>query len=208
MTRRELDPLELGEGNTYPWLTSLVLPRPIAWVGSTSADGVDNLAPHSFFTVASKEPPVLQFTSVGHKDTLRNVEATGEFTVSLATYELRETINATATDFPAGISEFDACGVEREASVVVRPPRVAASPAVFECVLEGTRSFGQSTVVFGRVVHFAVDESVIVDGRPRVGALRPVSRLGGAEWGTVGEVFRLRRVPYVEPTETRGEPDA
>ena len=57
-------------------------------------------------------------------------------------------------------------------------------------------------------MHLAVDESVIVDGRPRVEALRPVSRLGGAEWGTVGEVFRLRRVPYVEPTETRGEPDA
>ena len=93
--------------------------------------------------------------------------------MSLATYELRETVNATATDFPEGISEFDACGVEREASVVVRPPRVAASPAVFECVLEGTRSFGQSTVVFGRVVHLAVDESVIVDGRPRVDAFGP-----------------------------------
>lgn len=202
MTRRELDPAELGEGNTYPWLTSLVLPRPIAWVASTSPEGVDNLAPHSFFTVSSKEPPVLQFTSVGHKDTLRNVQALGEFTVSLATYALREVVNATATDFPPGVSEFDACGVLREPSAVVRPPRVAASPAVFECALDGTRSFGGSTVVFGRVVHFAVDEAVIRDGRPRVDALQPVSRLGGAEWSAIGEVFRLRRVPYAERVQT------
>jgi flavin reductase (DIM6/NTAB) family NADH-FMN oxidoreductase RutF len=201
VTRRELDPVELGPGKTYPWLTSLVLPRPIAWVGSTSPEGVDNLAPHSFFTVASSEPPILQFTSVGHKDTLRNVEATGEFTVSLATYELREQINATGTDFPAGTSEFDACGVERAASVVVRPPRVAASPAAFECVLEGTRSFGHCTVVFGRVVHLSVDESVIREGRPRVEEIHPVARLGGAEWAAIGDVFRLRRVPYAERTE-------
>ena len=202
MTRRELDPVELGPGKTYPWLTSLVLPRPIAWVASTSPAGVDNLAPHSFFTVSSSEPPVLQFTSVGHKDTLRNVEATGEFTVSLATYELRELVNATATDFPAGISEFDACGVERAPSVVVRPPRVAASPAAFECVLEGTRSFGDCTVVFGRVVHLSVEESVIREGRPRVEEIQPVARLGGAEWSALGEIFRLRRVPYAERVKT------
>lgn len=205
MIRRELNPIELGVGKTYPWLTSLVLPRPIAWVASTSPDGIDNLAPHSFFTVASAEPPVLQFTSVGTKDTLRNVQAMGEFTISLVTYDLRDQVNATATDYPPGVSEFDVCAVLREPSAVVRPPRVAASPAVFECVLDGTRSFGASTVVFGRVVHLAVDESVIVDGRPRAEAWRPVSRMGGAEWGTIGEVFRLRRVPYVEPIEGEGD---
>ena len=142
---------------------------------------------------------------MGTKDALRNVLAMGEFTISLVTYALREQVNATATDFPSGLSEFDVCGVAREPSVVVRPPRVAAAPAVFECVLDGTRSFGASTVVFGRVVHLAVEESVIVDGRPRAEAWGPVSRMGGAEWGTIGEVFRLRRVPYVEPTEVKGD---
>jgi flavin reductase (DIM6/NTAB) family NADH-FMN oxidoreductase RutF len=198
-----MDVADLGPGNTYPWLTSLVLPRPIAWVASRSADGVDNLAPHSFFTVASSEPPVLQFTSVGHKDSLRNVLDTGEFTVSLATYALRLQVNATATDFPAGVSEFDACGVERAPSMRVAPPRVAASPVAFECVLAGTYDLGTCAVVFGRVVHLSVDEDVIRDGRARVELLQPVSRLGGAEWAGVGEVFRLRRVPYRELVKQR-----
>jgi flavin reductase (DIM6/NTAB) family NADH-FMN oxidoreductase RutF len=196
-----MDVADLGPGGTYPWLTSLVLPRPIAWVGTRSADGVDNLAPHSFFTVSNREPPVIQFTSVGAKDSLRNVQASGEFTVSLATYELREKVNATATDFPPGISEFDACGVERAPSVRVRPPRVAASPAAFECVLAGTQVFGDCTVVFGRVVHLSVEESVIREGRPRVELIHPVARLGGAEWSAIGEVLRLRRVPWAEVRE-------
>ena len=91
--------------------------------------------------------------------------------------------------------------------MVVRPPRVAASPAAFECVLEDTKSFGHSTVVFGRVVHLSVDEAVIRDGRPRVEDLQPVARLGGAEWTPIGEVFRLRRVPYTERADTE-ETDA
>ena len=193
-----MDVVDLGPGKTYPWLTSLVLPRPIAWVASRSADGLDNLAPHSFFTVASDEPPVVQFTSIGHKDSLRNVQETGEFTISLVTYELRLQANATGTNFPADISEFDACGIERAPSMRVTPPRVAASPVAFECVLAGTHDFGHCTVVFGRVVHLSVDEDVIRDGRPRVELLHPVSRLGGAEWAPVGDVFRLRRLPYAE----------
>lgn len=198
MSRLELDPATLGPRSVYPWLTSLVLPRPIAWVSTRSASGVDNLAPHSFFTVASDEPPVLQFTSVGSKDSLRNVVETGEFVINLVPYALREVANATGTDYPPGMSEFDVVGVAREASAVVRPWRVADSPAAFECVLADTRSFGRCTVVFGRVVHIAVDERVVVDGRARVELIDPVARLGGAEWSRLGEVFRLRRVPYAE----------
>jgi flavin reductase (DIM6/NTAB) family NADH-FMN oxidoreductase RutF len=202
MTRLELDPEVIGPAAMYGWLTSLVVPRPIAWVSTTSAAGVDNLAPHSFFTVSSQDPPVLQFTSIGHKDSLRNARETGEFVVNLATAQLADVINATATDYPPEIGEFDALGVAREPSVVVRPPRVAGSPAAFECVVEGFRSFGDqmrsSTVVFGRVVHVAVDEAVIRDGRARVELLQPVARLGGAEWATVGEVSRRRRVPYAD----------
>jgi flavin reductase (DIM6/NTAB) family NADH-FMN oxidoreductase RutF len=198
MARLELDTASLGPRGAYPWFTSLVLPRPIAWVSTLSAAGVDNLAPHSFFTVASDEPPVVQFTSMGPKDSLRNVLETGEFVVNLVPYALREVANLTATEYPPDISEFDAVGVEREPSVAVRPFRVAGSPAVLECVLEDTRTFGRATVVFGRVVHIAVAEYAVVDGRPRVDLLDPVARLGGAEWCRVGEVFRLRRVPYSE----------
>jgi flavin reductase (DIM6/NTAB) family NADH-FMN oxidoreductase RutF len=198
VARLELDTSTLGPNGTYPWLTSLVLPRPIAWVSTRSASGGDNLAPHSFFTVASAEPPIVQFTSVGPKDSLRNVLQTGEFVVNLVPYVLRETANRTATEYPPDASEFDLVGVRREPSVAVRPWRVADSPAALECVLEDTRSFGHSTVVFGRVVHIAVDEAAVTDGRPRVDLLDLVARLGGAEWCRVGEVFRLRRIPYAE----------
>jgi flavin reductase (DIM6/NTAB) family NADH-FMN oxidoreductase RutF len=198
VTRLEVDTASLGPRGTYPWLTSLVLPRPIAWVSTRSASGVDNLAPHSFFTVASDEPPIVQFTSIGTKDSLRNVRETGEFVVNLVSYALRDVANLTATDYPPDVSEFDEVGVAREASLTVRPWRVAASPAILECVLEDTRSFGASTVVFGRVQHLAVEESAVVDGRARVERLDPVARLGGAEWCRVGEVMRIRRVPYVQ----------
>jgi flavin reductase (DIM6/NTAB) family NADH-FMN oxidoreductase RutF len=92
MERRDYDPDELGIA-LYPLLNSVVVPRPIAWVSTRSADGVDNLAPHSFFTVSSVSPPVVQFTSVGAKDSLRNAEATGEFVVCMATEELADQVN-------------------------------------------------------------------------------------------------------------------
>lgn len=195
MPRLEVD-LDSSDRSGYAWITSLVLPRPIAWVSSRSAAGVDNLAPHSFFTVASEDPPVVSFTSVGRKDTLRNIEQTREFVVNLTTEALQAEVNASATDYPPEIGEFDALGLEREPSAAVRPPRVARSPAALECVLAGFHPFGRSTVVFGRVVHLAVDEAMIRDGRPRADLLRPLARLGGAEWTTIGTVSRLRRPRY------------
>ena len=200
--RRDYDPEQLG-GDVYALLNSVVVPRPIAWVSTRSADGVDNLAPHSFFTISSVLPPVVQFTSVGAKDSLRNAVATGEFVVSLCPEELVEQVNATATDFPADVSEFDAVGLEREASRVVAPPRVAASPVAIECRLLGVKAFGSgdgggSTVVFGQVVWIAVDERVLRDERPEITLLRPLARLGAQEWSTIGEVTSRRRVPYAE----------
>lgn len=197
MARQEIDVAALGRA-VYGVLTSVVVPRPIAWVSTRSAAGVDNLAPHSFFTIAGVEPPVVQFTSVGAKDSLRNALETGEFVVSLCTEALAEAVNASATDYPPDVSEFDAAGVTREPSRVVAPPRVAESPVALECRVVGTRAFGDCTVVFGEVVHVAVDEAVLRDGRPAVDLLRPVARLGADEWGAVGTVSRRRRVPYAE----------
>ncbi|MCW2679435.1 MAG: flavin reductase [Frankiales bacterium] len=196
--RRDYDPAELG-GGIYPLLNSVVVPRPIAWVSTRSADGVDNLAPHSFFTISSVTPPVVQFTSVGAKDSLRNAVATGEFVVCLSPEQLVEQVNATATDFPPHVSEFDAVGLEREPSRLVAPPRVAASPVAIECRLAGTRDFGGgSTVVFGEVVWVAVDERVLREDRPAIDLLKPMARLGANEWSTIGEVSDRRRVPYAE----------
>ncbi|WP_432064265.1 flavin reductase family protein [Streptomyces sp. C10-9-1] len=196
--RIDLDPAACGRDTFYRLLTATVVPRPIAWISTTSPDGTDNLAPHSFFTIACVAPPIVQFTSVGRKDSLNNVEETGEFVVNLAPEALVEQVNATATDFPRGVGEFDAVGVAREPSLRVKPPRVAASPVALECVLHSTVRLGDSTVVFGRVVHAAVQESVLADGHPEVTRLAPLSRLGKDEWGTVGEVREIARIRYAD----------
>jgi flavin reductase (DIM6/NTAB) family NADH-FMN oxidoreductase RutF len=193
--RTAFDPNELGHA-FYGLLTGVIVPRPIAWVSTVSADGVENLAPHSFFTVSCVTPPVVQFTSVGRKDSLNNIDATGEFVVCLAPEWLFEQVNASSTDFPPDVSEFEAVGVSREPSLHVRPPRVAESPVALECVRHETLSFGDSTVVFGRVVHASISDSVLTDGRPDVRKLRPLARLGGIEWARLGEVVSISRIPH------------
>ena len=193
--RTDFDPNELGYA-FYGLLTSVIVPRPIAWVSTVSAEGVENLAPHSFFTVSCVTPPVIQFTSVGRKDSLNNIDATGEFVVCLTPEWLFEQVNASGTDFPPNVSEFEAVGVSREPSLRVRPSRVAESPVALECVRHETLSFGDSTVVFGRVVHAAIANSVLTDGRPDVQKLRPLARLGSNEWARLGEVVSIDRIAH------------
>jgi flavin reductase (DIM6/NTAB) family NADH-FMN oxidoreductase RutF len=202
--RVPFDPAAMSARAFYRIVNSVVVPRPIAWVGSRSADGVPNLAPHSFFTVACVDPPVVQFTSVGRKDSLNNVEATGDFTISLTPEHLFEQVNATATDFPPHVSEADYCGVRLEASEVVGSMRVADSPVAVECRLHSTLRLGDSTVVFGRVVWISAWESAVRDGRPRIEHLRPLARLGGNEWSTIGEVKEIARIPYEDLQGTEG----
>lgn len=197
--RIDIDPAQTDRNSFYKLLTSVVVPRPIAWISTTNRDSsCDNLAPHSFFTVACVSPPVVQFTSVGRKDSVRNVEETGQFVVNLAPEHLFEQINATATDFPRGVSEFDEVGIAREPSLRVKPPRVAASPVALECELHSMVRLGDSTVVFGQVVHAAVSEAVMADGHPDVRKLRPLTRLGKNEWGTLGDVLEIKRIPLAE----------
>ena len=194
--RVRFDPAEMDTGAFYRVLNSVVVPRPIAWVVSRSPDGVHNLAPHSFYTVACVDPPVVQFTSVGRKDSLVNVEATGEFTVNLTPESLFEQVNATGTDFPPDQSEAEHAGVRLEPSDRIGVPRVAESPVALECTLHATLRLGDSTVVFGRVQQIAAWEQVVRDGRPRIEHLQPLARLGGNEWATIGEVKEIRRIPY------------
>ncbi|WP_329617541.1 flavin reductase family protein [Streptomyces brevispora] len=202
--RIDFDPSCTDRGTFYRLLTAVVVPRPIAWISTVTPDGeTANLAPHSFFTIACVSPPVVQFTSVGRKDSLRNIEETGSFVVNFAPEHLFEQINATATDFPRGVSEFAAVGVEPEPSLKVKPPRVAGSPVALECELHSTVLLGDSTVVFGRVVHAVVDEDVMTDGHPEVTRLRPLTRLGKDEWGAFGGVREISRVPYAQWQEDR-----
>ncbi|MGY1813174.1 flavin reductase family protein [Blastococcus sp. SYSU D00820] len=194
--RTVFDPAAMEAGAFYRVLNSVVVPRPIAWVCSRSADGVHNLAPHSFYTVACVSPPVVQFTSVGRKDSLRNIEATREFTVNLTPEALFEQVNATGTDFPPDHDEAEHAGVRLEPSDTVGALRVAESPVSIECTLHATLGLGDSTVVFGRVQRISVWQSAVRDGRPRIEALAPLARLGGNEWSTIGEVRTIPRIPY------------
>lgn len=195
--RVDFNPADLGPA-VYPLLNSIVLPRPIAWVSTRSQDGHDNLAPHSYFTVASVAPPVVCFTSIGEKDTLRNIRETGEFIVNVTPRGLLAQVNGSSTGFPPERSEFDEVGVTREPAEMVAPPRVAESPVAIECRLAGERSFGASTVVFGEVLHIAVSPSVLDDGGVQPDLLDPVARLGGSLFAALGELITLERIPFGE----------
>lgn len=190
------------EVDPYRLLTATVVPRPIAWVGTVGADGAGNLAPHSFYSVACAKPPIVSFTSVGHKDTLRNVRATGEFVVNLATADLVRAVNDTSAPFDPEIDEAGATGLTLVPSTTVSVPRVARSPVALECTLHSLHELGDSVLVLGDVRLVSVHASALVDGHPSMAALRPLSRLGSDEWGWPPEVFHLSRPRSAEDTGT------
>lgn len=184
-------------------LGCLVIPRPIAWVATRSVDNVDNLAPYSYFTISALDPPVVQFTSIGKrnsqqrlKDSVRNILDTKEFVVCFVNEPLTDMANATATVFPPQISEFDAVGLTREPSFIVRPPRVAESVSAIECRLFDTKRINNDVVIFGEVVCIAVDQEVVRDGFPDPQLLNPASRLGRGRWSSLGPITARRVPPY------------
>ncbi len=182
---------------------ALVVPRPIGWISTLSADGVVNLAPYSFFNGVSDSPPMVMFASAGTKDTLRNLRETGEFTCSIATWELREQMNMSSATVSAEVDEFALTGLEPAASRFVKPPRVARSPAALECrhwktvelPFDPKRPQLAYSVVFGLVVGVYIDDAFVKDGRVDTGAMRPLARLGYMDYSvlTPESVFSLNR---------------
>lgn len=183
---------------------ALVAPRPIGWISSLSAGGKANLAPFSQFNLVSTSPPVVMFAcntpeDRAEKDTVANVRATGEFVVNLVSWDLLEAMNATSAPLPHGVDEFEHAAIQKEMSVKVKPPRVAASPANLECrvikIIQIEPEFpGEtaSTVVFGRVVGLHMkDEYIDAEGRFDTVKARPVTRLGGLQYGALGEVIEV-----------------
>ncbi|MBA2465122.1 MAG: flavin reductase family protein [Nocardioidaceae bacterium] len=179
--------------DSYRLLTAVVVPRPIAWVSTISAEGLVNLAPHSFYTVACAQPPIVSITSVGAKDTLRNVGETGEFVVSLAAASMITEVNDSSARFPPYQSEAAQLGIAMEPSSQVGPPRVAASPVAIECILHSTVELGDSTLILGTVKLLSIRDDVLVDGHPDYLLLDPLARLGKDEWALHAEVRSLRR---------------
>jgi flavin reductase (DIM6/NTAB) family NADH-FMN oxidoreductase RutF len=200
------DPELMQARDFYRVMLSAIVPRPIAWVTTRSAAGIDNLAPFSFFNGVTSRPPTISI-SVGSrkweealqfKDTLRNIEETHEFVVHSATESLAELVNRSSEEFPPQVSEIEMLGLEPVPSDRVKPPRLKACPVALECVLDQVVYIGDpplTGLVLGRIVLAHVEESVW-DPESRsidVTKLRPVARLGGQLWAPVREAFRQER---------------
>lgn len=191
------DAVKNDHGFQYDPFKAIVAPRPIGWVSSLSADGRANLAPYSYFNAFSQHPHYVAFGSGPRKDSLTNIEATGEFAFSLATHDLREKMNATSAH--VGTDEFELAGLAKAPCRLIRPPRVAESPAALECrlfqvvPLPDDDGHAENFLVIGRVVGIHIDDRFIHDGRVDTAAMRPIARLGYSEYATVTEAWRMRR---------------
>jgi flavin reductase (DIM6/NTAB) family NADH-FMN oxidoreductase RutF len=191
-----------GHGLAHDPLNSIVVPRPIGWVSTLDSQGRRNLAPYSFFNLYSYKPPIVGFCSNGWKDSVKNIEATGEFVWNLATRDLAEAMNLTSAPLPHGADEFERAGLEATPSLHVKPPRVAASPVAFECkvtqVIALTNLAGEpanSWLTLGEVVCIHIEKRLIVGGVYDTVAARPIARGGGpADYFAVEEAVRFRMV--------------
>lgn len=201
---RTLDPADLPWQEIYRRLVEVVVPRPIALVSTVDAEGRPNLAPFSFFTVVSANPPYLAFSpqragrTGEKKDTLRNVEATGQFVVAVVTEAIAERVNACAARLPHGESEFVHSGLTPAPARLVRPPLVAESPVNLECELVEIRTYGEAggsgSLVVGRIRLLHLDHSVLDPaGKVLPEALAAVGRMGGDDWVRTRERFPMPR---------------
>ena len=182
---------------------SCVIPRPIGWVSTLSKDGIHNLAPFSQFHNVPFDPPYVMFaanqnTRGRRKDTVVNVEETGEFVWNMATFALREAVNRSAQEVPPEADEFQLAGVTKAASRLVKPSRVAESPIHFECSyhhtvhLPGTGKMGSVDLVFGRVLAVHIKDDVLTnDGKIDVLKIRPIARLGYYDYTCIDSLFEM-----------------
>jgi flavin reductase (DIM6/NTAB) family NADH-FMN oxidoreductase RutF len=193
-------PMAGDHGLPFDPFKAIVAPRPIGWIASRDREGRLNLAPYSYFNAVSTKPHIVMFSSEGIKDSVTNIEATGEFVCSLATYDLRLQMNETSASLPHGTNEFEIAGLEMAESRTVSVPRVAASPAALECKLIKTDHLNGldgdwcgSVVVFGEVTGIYVADDAIRDGRFDMAGQRTIARCGYKDYAVVDELFEMSR---------------
>lgn len=192
-----------GHGLPHDPFNAIVGPRPIGWISSRAGNGGLNLAPYSFFNAFNYIPPIVGFASVGRKDSVRNIDATGEFVWNLVTRPLAEAMNQTCAAVPPEVSEFGLAGLTPVASDLIAVPRVGESPVSFECrrtqiiELQGVDGRGVGTwLVLGEVVKVHIAKSLLKDGVYDTAAAGHILRGGGpADYFTVGpnQLFRMHR---------------
>lgn len=190
----------LGADEIYRLLSSVVVPRPIAWITSVSRDGVVNLAPFSCFTFVSNLPPLIGVTigrKVGRrKDTGANIHTTREFVINIGDSAQLEQIHLSSSEHPPDVSEVDLLGLRTAPSLAISCPRLADAPVAMECRLHRVVEFGAlgSEFVVGEVVQFHFREGLLRDGKVETAELRPVCRLGGPNYATLGPIVSLRPI--------------
>jgi len=175
-----------GHGLAHDPFNAIIGPRSIGWISTTSVEGIDNLAPYSFFNALNYTPPLIGFASTGYKDTVRNIEATGAFVWNLVTRALAERMNITSAPFGPGVDEFAAARLAKAPSAAVRPPRVAASPVQFECrlseIVRLRTAAGEDLptwLTIGEVVRIHIRRDALADGVYQTAQPHPILRAGG-----------------------------
>jgi flavin reductase (DIM6/NTAB) family NADH-FMN oxidoreductase RutF len=197
------EPMKGSHGLEHDPFKSCVVPRPIGWISTISDKGNHNLAPYSQFQNLTFDPPYVMFsanqnTSGNRKDTVINIEATGEFVHNMATYDLREAVNKSAQEVPPEEDEFEISGVTKVSSKLVKPARVAESPVHFECKyyqtmrLPGNGPMGSVDIIFGKVVGIHIkDEFITPEGKLDIPKIRPLARMGYYDYTSIESVFEM-----------------
>ncbi len=180
----------------------LIAPRPVGWISTMALNGDINLAPYSFFNAFSGAPPLVGFSSEGYKDSASFAQESGEFVWNMATWDLRDKMNASSAPLPRGSSEFTHAGLEQAPSKLVKAPRVAASPASLECKVTQVVRLNDITgaqtdryLVIGQVIGVHLNEAYLRDGIMDITLMKPIARCGYQDYAVVDKVFAIKRPP-------------
>lgn len=197
------NPEELDKSAAYKLLTGTIIPRPIGWISTVDENGNNNLAPFSYFNMVSSDPPCVMFSTRRdnnqNKDTINNVLITNEFVVNLVTVDIVEKMNTTSASVPPDIDEFELAKLTPIDSVMVKPKRVKESLVHFECekihhYFIDNDSNGGACVVIGKIKIIHIDDTILLENNYiNLEKYKPVARLAGSNYGTLGEIFSIKR---------------
>jgi flavin reductase (DIM6/NTAB) family NADH-FMN oxidoreductase RutF len=187
----------------YKLLTGTIIPRPIGWISTIDENGINNLAPFSYFNMVSSDPPCLMFSTRRddnkNKDTLNNVLQNNQFVVNLVTIDLVEQMNATSASVAASIDEFELANITPIDSVFVKPKRVKESLVHFECekihhYFMDNETGGGACIIIGKIITMHIDDSILMENHKiNLEKYKPVARLAGSNYSKLGEIFSIKR---------------
>jgi flavin reductase (DIM6/NTAB) family NADH-FMN oxidoreductase RutF len=187
----------------YKLLTGTIIPRPIGWISTIDENGINNLAPFSYFNMVSSDPPCLMFSTRRddnkNKDTLNNVLQNNQFVVNLVTIDLVEQMNATSAAVAASIDEFELANITPIDSVFVKPKRVKESLVHFECekihhYFMDNETGGGACIIIGKIITMHIDDSILMENHKiNLEKYKPVARLAGSNYSKLGEIFSIKR---------------